>query len=65
VFCVFFDKFDSVGIRTKDLHSVVRSSCSCSDWMPPDQKPWPPSGPQTESPRTATFPHGGDNAWTG
>ena len=51
VLCIFSTNL-TLGIRTKDLHSIVRSSCF--DWMPPTQNHGPPVAPQTESPKTAT-----------
>ena len=55
MFCVFFSTNLTLGIRTKDLHSIVRqrrpvvvpSEC-------PQLKTKVPTASQTESPRTAT-----------
>ena len=54
VLCIFLMNL-TLGIRTKDLHSIVRSRrpvvvpIEC-----PHPKPWLPLAPQTESAKTAT-----------
>jgi len=56
MFCVFFDEFDSIDIRTKVLHSAVRSRPVVVPIECPNPKPWLPNDPpQTESPRTVLW----------
>jgi len=54
VLCIFSTNF-TLGIITKDLHSIVRSRRPVvAPTECPNPKPWPPLPPPTESPRTAT-----------